>query len=44
MRSGDAEFRPAGVRTLWLEDFELPDELWAALRIPIGLAFVMRSA
>jgi Family of unknown function (DUF5947) len=44
LRSGDEEFRPAGVRTLWLEDFELPDELWASLQIPIGLAFVMRSS
>jgi len=44
MRSGDSEYRPCGVRTLWLEDFELPGELWAALQIPIGLAFVMRSS
>ena len=44
MRSGDSEYRPCGVRTLWLEDFELTDDLWAALQIPIGLAFVMRSS
>jgi Family of unknown function (DUF5947) len=44
MHSGDAEYRPAGVRTLWLEDFDLPDELWASLQIPIGLAFIMRSS
>lgn len=44
VHSGDDEYRPAGVRTLWLDDFELPDELWASLQIPIGLAFVMRSS
>ena len=33
-----------GNRTLWLEDFELPDELWAQFRIPIGLAFFMHSS
>jgi hypothetical protein len=44
VHSGDAEYRPAGVRTLWLEDFDLPDEHWAALQIPIGLAFIMRSS
>lgn len=44
LHSGDPEFRPPGGRTLWLEDFRMPDEVWAALGIPIGLAFVMRSA
>jgi Fe-S cluster biogenesis protein NfuA len=44
VHSGDDEYRPAGVRTLWLDEFELPDELWASLQIPIGLAFVMRSS
>lgn len=44
LHSGDAEYRPAGVRTLALGDFALPDELWAGLDIPIGLAFVMRSS
>jgi Family of unknown function (DUF5947) len=43
MRSGDARYRPTGSRTLWLEDFALPDDLWAAFQIPIGLAFFMRS-
>ena len=43
LRSGDAQFRPAGSRVLWLDHFELPDELWAAFRIPIGLTFIMRS-
>jgi hypothetical protein len=44
LRSGDAEFRPTGNRTLWLEGFELPEELWAQFRIPIGLAFFMHSS
>ncbi|HEY6758706.1 MAG TPA: DUF5947 family protein, partial [Baekduia sp.] len=43
LRSGDPEYRPPGTRTLWLEDFALPDEVWAAFQIPIGLAFLMRS-
>jgi hypothetical protein len=42
-RSGEASFRPAGARTVWLDDFDLPDEAWASLRIPIGLAFFMRA-
>ena len=44
LRSGDAEFRPTGSRTLWLEDFRLPEEIWAQFRIPIGLAFFMHSS
>ena len=44
LKSGDAEFRPTGHRTLWLEEFELPEELWAQFRIPIGLAFFMFSS
>ena len=43
LHSGDAEYRPAGMRTVWLEPFELDDELWARFEIPIGLAFFMRS-
>jgi hypothetical protein len=43
LRSGDPEFRPPGTRTLWLEDFVMPDAVWAAFQIPIGLAFLMRS-
>lgn len=43
IRSGDAEFRPAGGRTLWLNDLEMPDDVWARFSIPIGLAFFMRS-
>jgi hypothetical protein len=43
MRSGDPEFRPPGSRTLWLEDFVMSDEVWAAFQIPIGLTFILRS-
>jgi hypothetical protein len=42
--SGDPEFRPPGGRTLWLEDFEMSDDVWAAFQIPIGLAFLLRSS
>lgn len=41
--AADPEMRPTGTRVLWLEGFELPEELWARLEIPIGLAFFMRS-
>jgi hypothetical protein len=44
MRSGEARYRPTGSRTLWLDGLEMPDELWAAFQIPIGLAFLMRSS
>jgi Fe-S cluster biogenesis protein NfuA len=44
LRSGDAEYRPTGGRTLWLADLQLPDELWASFQIPIGLAFFMQSS
>jgi hypothetical protein len=44
LRSGETEFRPVGHRTLWLEDFTLPEEMWAQFRIPIGLAFFMWSS
>jgi hypothetical protein len=29
---------------VWLDDFDLPEELWARLEVPIGLAFFMRSS
>jgi hypothetical protein len=41
--SGEAEYRPTGMRTLWLEGFTCEVETWAAFQIPIGLAFLMRS-
>jgi len=44
LRSGDADYRPVGARTLWLGDLELPDEVWASFQIPIGLAFFMESS
>ena len=44
LRSGEADFAPTGSRTLWLAGFELPEELWAQFRIPIGLAFFMHSS
>ncbi len=44
LRSGDAEYRPTGGRTLWLPALELPDEVWASFQIPIGLAFFMDSS
>jgi hypothetical protein len=43
MHSGDAEYRPTGMRTLWLEGFACDEPTWASLSIPIGLAFFMRS-
>ncbi len=43
MRSGDGDFRPTGSRTVWLPELLIPDDLWAAFQIPIGLAFFMRS-
>ncbi len=39
-----AELRPTGTRTVWLDDFELPDEIWASFGIPIGLAFFIDSS
>ena len=42
--AGDGPYRPVGSRTAWLDGFELPDELWASFRIPIGLVFFFRSS
>ncbi len=44
MRSGDPELRPCGSRTLRLDDFVMPDDVWAAFDMPTGLAFLMRSS
>jgi hypothetical protein len=44
LRSGDAEYRPTGMRTVWLPELDCPPEVWAGFRIPIGLAFFMRSS
>jgi hypothetical protein len=43
LRSGDAEYRPTGSRVVWLEDLDLPEDLWARFRVPIGLAFFLRG-
>jgi Family of unknown function (DUF5947) len=43
LHSGDAEYRPTGMRELWLNDFRCDEETWAGFQIPIGLAFFMRS-
>jgi hypothetical protein len=43
MRSGVDNYCPVGTRTVWLDDFDFPDELWAAFQLPIGLAFFLRS-
>jgi uncharacterized protein DUF5947 len=44
VRSGEGRYRPTGSRTVWLDDLDLPDDLWAEFDIPIGLAFFMRSS
>ncbi len=44
LHSGDAEYRPAGMRTVWLDALQLSDELWGMFQIPIGLTFFMRSS
>lgn len=43
-RAGDPELRPSGNRVAFLDGFNLPDELWARLEVPIGLAFFMHSS
>jgi hypothetical protein len=44
MRAGEGDYRPTGARTLWLQDLDIPDEVWAGFQIPIGLAFFMHSS
>ncbi len=43
LRSGEAEYRPTGSRTLWLDGLQMPEDVWAGFQIPIGLAFFMES-
>jgi hypothetical protein len=43
LHSGDPEYRPTGMRTVWLDGFDCDDEMWGRFQIPIGLAFLMRS-
>jgi len=42
--AGDGPYKPTGSRTVWLDGLELPDDLWASFRIPIGLAFFFESS
>ncbi len=44
IRAGEGPYRPTGSRLLWLDGLDLPEDLWARLRIPIGLVFFMRSS
>jgi hypothetical protein len=44
LHSGDAVYRPTGMRTVWLEHFSCDAETWGLFQIPIGLAFFMRSS
>ena len=41
--SGDPEYRPTGMRTVWLSGFDCDGELWGRFGIPIALAFFLRS-
>lgn len=43
VKSGMDSYCPVATRTLWLDDFVFPDELWAAFQLPVGLAFFLRS-
>jgi len=43
IKSGMQDYCPVSTRTLWLDDFQFSDELWAAFQLPVGLAFFMRS-
>ena len=43
MRAAEGDYRPVGNRTVWLDDLQLPDDVWASFQIPIGLAFFMGS-
>ena len=44
MKAGRDELRPVGTRLLRLEDFDLPEHVWAAFGIPVGLSFFLRSS
>jgi hypothetical protein len=44
MKTGIGSYRRVGTRVLWLGAFELADDLWARMQIPIGLAFFMYSS
>lgn len=42
--AGGGRYRLMGERRLRLEDFELPDEVWERLRIPVDMAFFFRDS
>jgi hypothetical protein len=44
MKAGIGSYRRVGTRVLWLGEFDLQDDLWARMQIPIGLAFFMHSS
>jgi len=44
MKTGLDDYAPVGTRTVWLDDFQFSDELWAAFQLPVGLAFFLRSS
>jgi hypothetical protein len=44
LRAGEPGLRPTGRRVAWLDGFTLAEEVWAAFRIPIGLAFFFRTS
>jgi hypothetical protein len=44
MKAGRDDLRPTGIRTVFLDDFDMPDHIWAAFAIPVGLAFILRSS
>jgi hypothetical protein len=44
MKVGSGPYRRVGSRVLWLGDFQLAEDLWARMQIPIGLAFFMYSS
>ncbi len=41
---GKGRYRVTGSRSLQLNDFRLPDELWARFAVPVGLAFFFVSS
>lgn len=42
--AGGGHYRLIGDRRLRLDDFELPDEVWERLRIPVDMAFFFRNS
>lgn len=44
MKAGRDGLRPVGTRTLKLDEFDMPEFVWAAFGLPVGLAFFLRSS